>query len=104
MTIGLDIAGIDFLSPDISRSVRETGGGIIEVNAAPGFRMHLEPAEGQARNVTKPVIDMLFQQGRASSIPILAITGTNGKTTTVRMVEASLRQAGRKGGTRTQSE
>src|SRR3546814_20512036 len=64
MTIGLDIAGIDFLSPDISRSVRETGGGIIEVNAAPGFRMHLEPAEGQARHVTKPVIDILFPPGR----------------------------------------
>src|SRR3546814_3684243 len=62
MTIGLDVAGIDFLSPDISRSVRETGGGIIEVNAAPGFRMHLEPAAGQARNVTKPVIDKI---GRA---------------------------------------
>src|SRR3546814_19856994 len=56
--------------------------------------MHLEPAEGQARNVTKPVIDMLFTPGRASRIPILAITGNNGKSTTVRMVAAILRQAG----------
>src|SRR3546814_12029080 len=88
MTIGLDVAGIDFLSPDISRSVRETGGGIIEVNAAPGFRMHLEPAEGQARNVTKPVTDMPFPPGRASSLPLLAITGTNGKSTTIRLAAA----------------
>src|SRR3546814_20688114 len=98
MTIGLDIAGIDFLSPDISRSVRETGCGIIEVNAAPGFRMHLEPAEGQARNVTKPVIDMLLPPGTASRIPILAIHGTKGKSTTVRLARAHRLPGGPHGG------
>jgi hypothetical protein len=63
MIIGLDIAGIDFIAPDISKSVRETGGGIIEVNAAPGFRMHIEPSEGAPRDVARPVIDMLFPRG-----------------------------------------
>jgi len=85
-TIGLDIAGIDFIAPDITRSVHETGGGIIEVNAAPGFRMHLQPSQGRPRNVARPVIEMLFPRGTPSRIPILAITGTNGKSTTARMV------------------
>jgi cyanophycin synthetase len=85
-TIGLDIAGIDFIAPDITRSVHETGGGIIEVNAAPGFRMHLQPSQGRPRNVARPVIEMLFPRGAPTRIPILAITGTNGKSTTARMV------------------
>jgi cyanophycin synthetase len=93
-TIGLDIAGIDFIAPDICRSVHETGGGIIEVNAAPGFRMHLQPSEGRARNVARPVIDMLFPRGAPTRIPILAITGTNGKSTTSRMVGHILRAHG----------
>lgn len=92
--IGLDIAGIDFIAPDISRSVHETGGGIIEVNAAPGFRMHLQPSEGRARNVARPVMDMLFPRGTPTRIPILAITGTNGKSTTSRMVGHILRAQG----------
>ncbi|MBL0406958.1 cyanophycin synthetase [Microvirga aerilata] len=92
--IGLDVAGIDFIAPDIARSVRETGGGIIEVNAAPGFRMHLQPSEGRARNVARPVMDMLFPRGAATRIPILAITGTNGKSTTSRMVGHILRAHG----------
>lgn len=94
--IGLDVAGIDFLAPDITCSVRETGGGIVEVNAAPGFRMHLEPSEGQPRDVAGPVIDSLFP-GRARGrgrIPIFAITGTNGKSTTTRMVAGILRAQG----------
>ncbi|PYE55372.1 cyanophycin synthetase [Deinococcus yavapaiensis KR-236] len=82
LAVGLDVAGIDFLAPDITRSVRETGGGIVEVNAAPGFRMHLQPSEGTPRNVAKPVLDLL-KPGR---IPILAVTGTNGKSTTARMI------------------
>jgi cyanophycin synthetase len=94
MIVGLDIAGIDFIAPDISKSVRETGGGIIEVNAAPGFRMHLEPSEGTPRNVAKPVIDMLFPRGQRSRVPIIAITGTNGKSTTARMVKHILRYTG----------
>lgn len=93
--VGLDVCGIDFLSPDITRPVRETGGGIVEVNAAPGFRMHLEPSSGTPRDVAAPVIDMLFPRGRRSRIPIFAITGTNGKSTTARMVSRILCQSGR---------
>jgi cyanophycin synthetase len=92
--IGLDVAGIDFIAPDITRSVHETGGGIIEVNAAPGFRMHLQPSEGRPRNVARPVVDMLFPRGTPTRIPILAITGTNGKSTTCRMVGHILRAHG----------
>ncbi|HEV2565257.1 MAG TPA: acetate--CoA ligase family protein, partial [Microvirga sp.] len=92
--IGLDVAGIDFIAPDITRSVHETGGGIIEVNAAPGFRMHLQPSEGRARNVARPVMEMLFPRGKPTRIPILAITGTNGKSTTSRMVGHILRAQG----------
>jgi cyanophycin synthetase len=84
--IGLDIGGVDFLSKDIAESYRAIGGGICEVNAAPGFRMHVAPSEGTPRDVAAPVIDMLFPQGAASRVPIAAITGTNGKTTTARML------------------
>jgi cyanophycin synthetase len=92
--VGLDIAGIDFIAPDISRSVRETGGGIIELNAAPGFRMHLEPSVGPPRDVARPVIEMLFPRGSASRVPIFAITGTNGKSTVGRMLKQVLRYTG----------
>lgn len=92
--IGLDIAGIDFLSPDITRPVSETGGGIVEINAAPGLRMHLAPSSGEPRDVAVPIVDMLFPRARASRIPIIAITGTNGKSTTARMVARILRTAG----------
>jgi cyanophycin synthetase len=84
--IGLDVAGIDFITTDISRSYREVGGGICEVNAAPGFRMHVAPTEGKPRDVAGPVMDMLFPPGTPSRIPIAAVTGTNGKTTTARML------------------
>jgi cyanophycin synthetase len=94
MIIGLDIAGIDFIAPDISKSVRETGGGIIEVNAAPGFRMHIEPSEGPPRDVARPVIEMLFPRGSRTRVPILAVTGTNGKSTTARMLKHILRYTG----------
>jgi cyanophycin synthetase len=92
--IGLDIAGIDFIAPDITRSVRETGGGIVEVNAAPGFRMHIDPAEGAPRDVARPVMEMLFPRGSRSRVPILAITGTNGKSTVGRMVKHVMRYSG----------
>ncbi len=85
-TIGLDVCGVDFLTPDISRSYKEVGGGICEVNAAPGFRMHVSPSEGTPRDVAGAVLDMLFPGGSPSRIPIAAITGTNGKTTTTRML------------------
>ncbi|SMB82637.1 cyanophycin synthetase [Deinococcus hopiensis] len=93
--IGLDVAGIDLITPDISRSVHETGGGIVEVNAAPGFRMHLQPSEGKARNVAGPVLSMLFPKDTPCRMPIISITGTNGKSTTSRMVAHILRHAGK---------
>ncbi len=84
--IGLDVCGVDFITSDISQSYREVGGGICEVNAAPGFRMHVAPTEGKPRDVAGPVIDMLFPAGTPTQIPIAAVTGTNGKTTTARML------------------
>jgi cyanophycin synthetase len=92
--IGLDVGGVDFLSKDITLSYREIGGGICEVNAAPGFRMHVAPSEGTARDVAAPVIDLLYPQGTPSCVPIAAITGTNGKTTTARMLAHILKMAG----------
>ncbi len=86
LAIGLDVAGVDFLTTDITESYRTTGGAICEVNAAPGFRMHVAPSEGQPRDVAGPVLDMLFPPGSPARIPIASITGTNGKTTTSRMV------------------
>ncbi|MBW8850073.1 MAG: cyanophycin synthetase [Xanthomonadales bacterium] len=84
--IGLDVGGVDFLSTNIAESYKRIGGGICEVNAAPGFRMHVAPSEGKPRDVAGPVIDMLFPPGTPSRVPIAAITGTNGKTTTSRML------------------
>ncbi len=92
--VGLDIAGIDVIAPNVSDPLRENGGGIIEINAAPGFRMHLSPSEGIGRNVAEHVVDMLFPPGKPSRIPIFAITGTNGKTTTTRMIAHVLRGSG----------
>jgi cyanophycin synthetase len=96
--IGLDVAGIDFITPDISHSYREIGGGICEVNAAPGFRMHVAPTEGKPRDVAGPVMEMLFPPGTPARIPIAAITGTNGKTTTARMLAHIHKMDGRKVG------
>jgi len=93
--IGLDIGGVDFLTYDIAESYRDTGGGICEVNAGPGFRMHVAPSEGTPRDVSGPVIEMLFPPDSPSRIPIAAITGTNGKTTTSRMLAHILKMAGR---------
>jgi cyanophycin synthetase len=92
--IGLDIAGIDVVTPDITRPLREVDGVIVEVNAAPGFRMHVSPSEGIPRNVAEPVLDMLFPPGTPSRIPIVAITGTNGKTTTTRLIAHIFKQTG----------
>src|SRR4026207_1480923 len=96
--VGLDVAGIDFLTPDISQPVRETGGAIVEVNAAPGFRMHTHPTEGEPQYVAKPVIDGLFPPGSPSRIPLIAVTGTNGKTTTVRETPDIRKRRGRRVG------
>ncbi len=84
--IGLDICGIDIMAPNLTHPFSENGGVVLEVNAAPGFRMHLAPSEGLPRNVAAPVIDMLYPPGKSASIPIIAVTGTNGKTTTTRLV------------------
>ncbi len=96
--IGLDIAGIDFIVPDIAVPVREQGGAIVEVNAAPGFRMHTHPTVGEPQYVARPVIDLLFPRGSDARIPIIAVTGTNGKTTTVRMIAHILKLMGRRVG------
>ena len=92
--IGLDVGGVDFLSKNITESYRAIGGGLCEVNAAPGFRMHVAPSEGTARDVAVPVIDMLFPPGTPARVPIAAITGTNGKTTTARMLAHITKMAG----------
>jgi len=93
--VGLDVGGVDFLTPDITRSWKEVGGAIVEVNAAPGFRMHVAPSEGKPRDVAGKVMDMLFPPGSRSRIPIAAITGTNGKTTTSRMLAHIMKSSGR---------
>lgn len=93
--IGLDIAGIDVVTLDITKPLREVDGVIVEVNAAPGFRMHVAPSRGLPRNVAAPVLDMLFPSGTPSRVPILAVTGTNGKTTTTRLLAHIYRQTGK---------
>jgi len=93
--VGLDIAGIDVVAPDVTTPLSENGGGIIEVNAAPGFRMHIAPSDGLARNVAEPVVDMLFPPGTPARVPIIAITGTNGKTTTTRLIAHIVKNSGK---------
>lgn len=93
-TIGLDIAGIDIVTLDISKPLRDVDGVVVEVNAAPGFRMHVCPSVGLPRNVAAPVMDMLFPNSKSGRIPILAITGTNGKTTTTRLIAHIYKQTG----------
>lgn len=96
--VGLDICGIDVMATTLEQPLRSTGGVILEVNAAPGFRMHLSPSEGESRNVAAPVLDMLFPEGNHSRIPITAVTGTNGKTTTTRLISHIMKNNGRKVG------
>ena len=96
--IGLDICGIDIMAPSLSEPIQNNGGAILEVNAAPGFRMHIDPAEGLPRNVAEPVIDMLYPPGASARIPIIAITGTNGKTTTTRLMAHMVKAMGYKVG------
>ncbi len=93
--VGLDVGGVDFLTSDITKSYKDVGGAIVEVNAAPGFRMHVAPSEGKPRDVSGKVMDMLFPPGTQSRIPIGAITGTNGKTTTSRMLAHIMKSSGK---------
>lgn len=96
--IGLDICGIDIMAQDLETPVTENGGAVLEVNAAPGFRMHIEPTVGIPRNVAEPVIDMLYPPGQSARIPIIAVSGTNGKTTTTRLIAHIVKQMGYKVG------
>src|SRR5205085_7697410 len=96
--IGLDVCGIDIIATNLSSPIKETKGAVLEVNAAPGFRMHLEPTHGKKRNVAAPVLEMLFPNGNQGTIPIVAVTGTNGKTTTTRLISYMAKKAGLKVG------
>ena len=96
--INLDICGIDIMSTTLSEPLAKVGGVVLEANAAPGFRMHLQPSEGKSRNVAAAVVDMLFPENKPSRIPIVAITGTNGKTTSTRLLAAIAKNVGHKVG------
>lgn len=96
--IDLDICGIDIMTRDITQPLEDTGGCILEVNAAPGFRMHLAPTSGLPRNVAAPVIDKLFPKGSTGRIPIVAVSGTNGKTTTTRLIAHMAKMTGKRVG------
>jgi cyanophycin synthetase len=92
--VGLDIAGVDVVSPTVEKPIGDVGGGVVEVNAAPGFRMHTHPSEGTPRDVAGAVMDMLYPPGVPSRVPIVSVTGTNGKTTTTRLISHIARYAG----------
>ncbi|MCZ6694240.1 MAG: cyanophycin synthetase [Bacteroidetes bacterium] len=96
--IDLDICGIDIMTTDIGKPLPDTDGAVLEVNAGPGFRMHLAPTKGLPRNVAGFVIDMLYKPGSTSRIPIIAVAGTNGKTTTTRLIAHMARMKGYKVG------
>ncbi|MEA3480195.1 MAG: Mur ligase family protein, partial [Bacteroidota bacterium] len=92
--VGMDIIGIDFIGKDISKPLSEQRSGIVEVNAAPGLRMHLQPSEGKPRNVAIPIVDMMFPTDHRDSMPLIAVTGTNGKTTVSKLITHALKYAG----------
>ncbi|WP_300454116.1 cyanophycin synthetase [Accumulibacter sp.] len=93
-TIGLDIAGVDVVCDSVLRPLEAQGGGIVEINAAPGLRMHLQPSFGKGRPVGEAIVANMFAEGDEARIPLVAVAGTNGKTTTVRLIANILRQQG----------
>ena len=93
-TIGLDVAGVDLICPDITAPLNKSTSAVVEVNAAPGIRMHHYPSKGKARDVGKAIVDYLFKTREEAAIPIIAITGTNGKTTTTRLIKHFLERDG----------
>lgn len=92
--VGIDIAGIDIVAEDISKPIAETGGAVVEVNTAPGIRMHLYPSKGKPRNVAKDIVDLLFPDRSSVRFPLVSVTGTNGKTTVVRLIQHVLSSTG----------
>ena len=96
--VGLDIAGLDVIAKDISRPLREQGGAVIEINAGPGLRMHLAPSKGTPRPVGRAIVDMMFPEMQSGRIPIVAVTGVNGKTTTTRLLAHIVASTGKKVG------
>ncbi len=92
--VGMDCLGIDIVAATLDQPLDPSSSGIVEVNAAPGFRMHLEPTEGQPRNVAAPFVEMLFPSGLSHEVPIVAVTGTNGKTTTCRLISHTMKYQG----------
>jgi len=96
--VGLDIAGVDIVARDISRPLREQGGAVIEVNAGPGLRMHLRPSHGSPRPVGREIVDMMFPEMQTGRIPIVAVTGVNGKTTTTRLISHIIGSTGKRVG------
>jgi cyanophycin synthetase len=92
--LDLDICGIDIIADDVTKPISKNNGAVLEVNAGPGLRMHLAPSSGKPRNVAGPIIDMLYPDNRPGRIPLVAVTGTNGKTTTVRLIAYLAKRAG----------
>ena len=90
--VGLDIAGVDVVAVDIGRPLEEQGGAVVEVNAGPGLRMHLEPSAGKPRPVGEAIVDLLFPEGQTAASRVAAVTGVNGKTTTTRLLAHLLRR------------
>ena len=96
--VGLDVAGVDVVAVDISKPLESQGGIVVEVNASPGLRMHIEPSSGQPRPVGEAIIDSMFAEDQNGRIPVVAVTGVNGKTTTTRFIAHLLRTSGPQGG------
>jgi cyanophycin synthetase len=95
LMVGIDICGVDIVCETVSKPLEEQGGGIVEVNAAPGLRMHLNPSYGKGRAVGEAIISGLFEEGDNGRIPVVAVTGNNGKTTTARLITHMFKQTGK---------